>query len=138
MTQVACKVEDCDRRVAARGLCGKHYARWKKHGDPQVTLRVRESHETRNRFVRFTPTIWSRWLSQRLDEPADAQALQLRQGIEDMRRLLDASETRAKNRTAVTGAPLGIMLHLPAVRRAVLGVITEEFDRMQSAAGVPK
>lgn len=29
-----CSVEECGRKVLARGWCGKHYGRWRKHGDP--------------------------------------------------------------------------------------------------------
>lgn len=36
-----CTMPDCDTRVAARGLCNKHYSRWKQHGDPTVFLPVR-------------------------------------------------------------------------------------------------
>ena len=35
---MTCTVEDCPNKVRARGLCGKHYQRWKKHGDPLVAL----------------------------------------------------------------------------------------------------
>ena len=28
-----CSVEDCSNKVRARGLCGKHYERWRNHGD---------------------------------------------------------------------------------------------------------
>lgn len=31
-----CTVVDCDRRAAGRGLCGKHWSRWRRHGDPLV------------------------------------------------------------------------------------------------------
>lgn len=31
-----CKVEDCDRKFEAKGLCSKHYQRFKKYGDPLV------------------------------------------------------------------------------------------------------
>jgi hypothetical protein len=37
-----CSVEDCDRpipRQAARGLCGLHYLRWRRTGDPRVNRR---------------------------------------------------------------------------------------------------
>lgn len=34
MGKRTCSVEGCERRVTARGWCPKHYARWKKHGDP--------------------------------------------------------------------------------------------------------
>ena len=29
-----CKILGCKEKVHARGLCNKHYIRWKKHGDP--------------------------------------------------------------------------------------------------------
>ena len=29
-----CSIDGCDGRVVARGWCGKHYQRWKTHGDP--------------------------------------------------------------------------------------------------------
>jgi hypothetical protein len=29
-----CAVEGCGRRAFGRGWCGKHYARWLRHGDP--------------------------------------------------------------------------------------------------------
>ena len=29
-----CSVEDCEKRHVARGWCGAHYRRWRKHGDP--------------------------------------------------------------------------------------------------------
>lgn len=35
-----CTVEGCGRPNDARGLCRMHYKRWKKHGDPLVTIRV--------------------------------------------------------------------------------------------------
>lgn len=34
-----CSLEDCDRVHCARGWCRKHYERWKRHGDPLITLR---------------------------------------------------------------------------------------------------
>jgi hypothetical protein len=36
-----CSVEGCNTRVLvrSRGLCSKHYDRWRRHGDPYVTLR---------------------------------------------------------------------------------------------------
>lgn len=36
MTQRTCSVEGCDGDATVRGWCGKHYARWYKHGDPEV------------------------------------------------------------------------------------------------------
>ncbi len=32
-----CSVPDCGARAAARGLCAKHYMRWRRRGDPAVT-----------------------------------------------------------------------------------------------------
>lgn len=29
-----CSIKGCGRAVNARGLCGSHYLRWRKHGDP--------------------------------------------------------------------------------------------------------
>ena len=33
-----CKETDCPGKVLARSWCRKHYLRWRKHGDPSVTL----------------------------------------------------------------------------------------------------
>lgn len=38
---LTCSADDCDKEVSARGLCSKHYYRWRKHGDVSVTLRIR-------------------------------------------------------------------------------------------------
>lgn len=35
---VRCEIGDCDREVRARGLCITHYTRWRRRGDPLVTL----------------------------------------------------------------------------------------------------
>lgn len=34
-----CSVEGCEANAKSRGWCGKHYARWTKHGDPTYTRR---------------------------------------------------------------------------------------------------
>jgi hypothetical protein len=36
MPKAKCTVSGCDNFQNAKGYCGKHYARWKKHGDPDV------------------------------------------------------------------------------------------------------
>lgn len=33
-----CKETGCEKRELARGWCGMHYERWRKHGDPSVSL----------------------------------------------------------------------------------------------------
>lgn len=33
-----CTIEGCDRPVAGRGYCGKHWQRWRKYGDPNVLI----------------------------------------------------------------------------------------------------
>lgn len=34
-----CTVPNCDRPHDAKGYCRKHYARWKRHGDPELAAR---------------------------------------------------------------------------------------------------
>jgi hypothetical protein len=33
---VTCNVRDCAGRPQQRGMCAKHYSRWRRHGDPTV------------------------------------------------------------------------------------------------------
>jgi len=33
-----CAVDECDRGPRTRGWCAKHYLRWYRHGDPNITL----------------------------------------------------------------------------------------------------
>lgn len=33
-----CTMPNCETKVCARGLCGKHYSRWRRNGDPSVFL----------------------------------------------------------------------------------------------------
>ena len=35
----ACKVDGCGKKYNCKGYCGKHYYRWKTHGDPLVSLK---------------------------------------------------------------------------------------------------
>lgn len=37
-----CVIEECDRYVNAQGLCGKHYYRMRKHGDPLICMPYRD------------------------------------------------------------------------------------------------
>lgn len=34
-----CSVDGCERTAEARGWCGTHYMRWKRHGDPPINSR---------------------------------------------------------------------------------------------------
>lgn len=38
-----CKVQGCDRPHTARGWCARHYARWRKYGDPEAGGPEREN-----------------------------------------------------------------------------------------------
>lgn len=38
MSEKLCQADDCDRRVHAKGLCPKHYKRFKTFGDPNAPL----------------------------------------------------------------------------------------------------
>lgn len=38
-----CQVEGCDSDTRSRGLCAKHYHRWRRHGDPTFTMRKMSS-----------------------------------------------------------------------------------------------
>lgn len=37
---MTCTADDCDRRVIARGMCGKHYSAWQRAGKPSGHERV--------------------------------------------------------------------------------------------------
>ena len=39
-----CKVPGCERDHACKGYCNLHYLRWRKHGDPDFAVRVRDPH----------------------------------------------------------------------------------------------
>lgn len=85
----------------------------------------------RNRFSRFGPAIWNRWLA-RGDEAGDEQTLRLRAGIRDMQRALQATELRLRGLSSQTRVSQEITISLPAVRRVMLDAIAAEFDRLES------
>lgn len=37
MSNVTCRVDDCDARVKARGLCPTHYSRWRRNGTLEIS-----------------------------------------------------------------------------------------------------
>lgn len=41
----ACSIADCGKRHYARGWCGMHYARWRRHGDPLIAKAPRPTPE---------------------------------------------------------------------------------------------
>jgi hypothetical protein len=34
-----CSINQCEEKSYCRGLCGMHYTRWRRHGDPLVSAR---------------------------------------------------------------------------------------------------
>ena len=48
----SCSVEGCPKKVVARQLCGMHYQRMKKNGDPLVTKRFLDPSEALSYYVK--------------------------------------------------------------------------------------
>lgn len=47
--KVECSIENCHNGVVGRGWCGKHWQRWRAHGDPLKAYRIREyGHSRKN------------------------------------------------------------------------------------------
>lgn len=38
-----CSVPSCDRPHKSKGFCTPHYYRWRRHGDPQANVPIREA-----------------------------------------------------------------------------------------------
>lgn len=38
-----CSIPGCDAAVHSRGWCNKHFKRWRRHGDPQKSLRLKST-----------------------------------------------------------------------------------------------
>lgn len=54
MGSYTCEVKTCGLRMVARGYCARHYAAWKRHGDPTVRLRGwgdRKKHELYSTYL---------------------------------------------------------------------------------------
>lgn len=48
-----CIADDCGREPTARGMCLKHYKRWRRHGDPNATARRPERERFEERVSRM-------------------------------------------------------------------------------------
>lgn len=53
-----CTFPDCNKRRVGRGLCLKHYMRWKRHGDPGATPRFCSLQERFWKYVTKTSRCW--------------------------------------------------------------------------------
>lgn len=49
-----CKIESCNQQSTARGLCHKHYMRWRRYGDP-LKVQITQHHglTLRQRFLKY-------------------------------------------------------------------------------------
>jgi len=52
-----CTVEGCSSKVKARGYCGKHWTRWRNHGDPAIVLREAKMDLIGQRYGRLVPVL---------------------------------------------------------------------------------
>lgn len=41
-----CEVEECNTSILSRGMCGKHYQRWKKYKDPLIDKPIKKKSKT--------------------------------------------------------------------------------------------
>lgn len=47
MAKATCAIDGCSNPHRCRGMCGKHYTRWQRHGDPNLSLQEKRSRERR-------------------------------------------------------------------------------------------
>lgn len=52
-TNSTCSIDDCDQPHTARGWCGMHYMRWRRHGSPQASTPKLVPLPPAERFWRF-------------------------------------------------------------------------------------
>lgn len=68
MSNTTCSFDGCENKHSSKGFCDKHYRRWKKSGDPAVTLRKPRGHCTvegcgnLNNARGMCPTHYQSWL----------------------------------------------------------------------------
>ncbi len=53
MRSVPCSVEGCNKQIVARGWCGTHYTRWKRHRDPLFLGREQHGFTRRDKLYRL-------------------------------------------------------------------------------------
>lgn len=70
MAQGTCSIEGCEDEPKTSGLCGSHYARWRRYGDPHVITRRRKNPgaicefdgcDTKARARGLCNLHWDRW-----------------------------------------------------------------------------
>lgn len=97
-----CAIAGCGKQSYARGWCTRHYACWRRHGDPNhVTLRaVRTS--TAHTFlgfhtvVKWDPAVWGEWHREQVEPHPHEE--HLRAGIAQFRGMLVEQEARTEKR----------------------------------------
>lgn len=56
-----CKIENCDGKYLSRGWCGKHYERWRQHGDPNYKRKTPQQRFSDSYLVAHLTGCWI-WL----------------------------------------------------------------------------
>ncbi len=59
---MTCSLEGCNKERHARGLCGAHYQRLLRHGDPTILTKVRHSGSPTERFWKHVKKSDSCWI----------------------------------------------------------------------------